>query len=81
MYRLIIFALLAVATAAVAPTFAASASQQMSRYERDVHEAQKRLHKHRLEKAKKLLRRQRVKAKRLFKQQQQGQQQQRSTGT
>ena len=79
MHRLVILALLAAMTAAVAPAFAASPSQQMSRYERDVHEAQKRLHKHRLEKAKKMLRRQRVKAKRLIKQQRR-EHQQRSTG-
>lgn len=77
MYRLVTLVVFSVGILAAAPTFAAP-SEQMSRYERDVHEAQKRLHKHRIEKAKKMLRRQRVKAKRLYKQQQA--EQQRPTG-
>ena len=81
MYRLAIIAV-GLAIIAAAPTYAASPSEQMSRYERDVHQAQKRLHKHRMEKAKKLLKRQRAKAKRLIKQQRrEREQQQRSTGT
>ena len=79
MHRLILLALVAAAATAVGPAFAASPSQEMSRYERDVHEAQKRLHKHRMEKAKKLLNRQRVKAKQLIRQQRE--QRQRSAGT
>ena len=79
MPRLLVGLFALVLTALAVPAYSAP-SDRMSRYERDVHEAEKRLHKHRLEKAKKMLRRQRVKAKQLFKQQRRDQQQ-RSAGT
>jgi Spy/CpxP family protein refolding chaperone len=77
MSRLLVGLFTLALTAFAAPADSAP-SDRVSRYERDVHDAQKRLHKHRIEKAKKMLRRQRAKAKQLYKQQHS---QQRPTGT
>ena len=74
MHRIVILVLLSAGIVVAAPTFAASPSQQMSRYERDVHEAQKRLHKHRMQKAKELHKRRIRKAKRLIREQRRQQQ-------
>ena len=72
--RLLTVALVGAGIIAAVPTVAAGPSQQMSRYERHVHDAQKRLTKHRKAKAKELHKRRIRKAKRMIKQQRREQQ-------
>jgi hypothetical protein len=67
MIRFVAASVALLAVAALAPVHAAP-REEVSRYERDVLQAQKRLIKHRKEKAKALLKRQRLRANRVYRQ-------------